>query len=136
MRADDQHASFYNIAVPALTAVTVRVPHGLSRDANDAAMPGMVILPDVIIPVRGCNISSHDEYDLGNVDVLTTIDGDGIVISTGMGADGNYVYVTLINREAVSRIGKFIVYIEYTHSAIGAEVYTGSGSVVYSLPVS
>ena len=110
----------YQVAVAANTLNIVRIPHGLT---SLAANP---IVPDVVIPVR-CHVVGAARARL---DVMTIIDPTLAISASGWTADGTYVYLALANHELQSHGVTFVVYIEYTHSIITSEFYTGTADIL------
>jgi hypothetical protein len=116
----------YVFDVAGVTAITVAIPHGLSRDANGTVLTGTGRIPDVVTPFRVHYINPADGVsDLSDIEVLGAVSGAAIGLWTsGWCADAKNVYITLVIWGAQSARVRFFVYTEFTHSVIGDEAYT------------
>lgn len=117
----------YSYAVVSGHTVTLRIPHALSDPALAPGAGGPFVagaaanrIPDVVVPVT---VAPSTETPTVHMALLWE---PGLAVanrpSTGMWADENYVYIVLYNDAQATRTHRFVIYVEYTHSAITNEI--------------
>jgi hypothetical protein len=111
----------------------VRVPHGMSIDApvrgagnNGNPNPvaaGNARIPDVAIPILVGYVGFKSVNESANIGLLWD-PSQVTTTNTGTWADESYIYL-YITTVAIPLPVAFVVYVEYTHSAIKNEIVTG-----------
>lgn len=123
----DHVAIPYEVTVPAAQIITYAVPHGLNRNSNGAEFDTHQRTPDIVIPMRVRYIGgAGDDTLVAGIGIMPAMTNNPAVWPSGMYADNDYVYISVINRSQSSALVRFFVYIEFTHSVITDEFYTGT----------